>query len=203
MIMRLPQEKQSSWKVWSTVSSSVLLERGGGHFEHFQRYVVKASDSAVIKPPSSTQFWPTPEPNITFTPLLACIHWRKLKRFIGATLALLPEPSDDADTYGELLITLLRTRILPEIEGMREEDAAEIRSRTIRLVLEVLCISDSTGREYLLMHLCNWYQTEKLWRDSIEAALDDMVRSLQYILYAIRISSVYRFVNLTGQQCCE
>lgn len=58
---------------------------------------------------------------------------------------------------------------------MREEDAAEIRSRTIRLVLEVLCIGDSTGREYLLMHLCNWYQTEKLWRDSIEAALDDMV----------------------------
>ena len=124
----------------------------------------------------SFQFWPTPEPNVTFTPLLACIHWRKLKRFISATLALLSEPSDDADDYGELLITLLRTRILPEIEGIREEDAALIRSKTMHLVLEVLCIGDSHGREYLLMHLCNWYQSEKLWRESIELALDEMVR---------------------------
>ena len=119
-----------------------------------------------------------PEPNSRFTPLLACIHWRKLKRFIGAVLALLSGPfDDDAHAYGELLINLLRTRILSEIEGMREEDSAEIRSKTIQLVLEVLCIGDGTEREYLLMRLCNWYQSEKHWKESIEAALDEMVRA--------------------------
>ena len=64
---------------------------------------------------------------------------------------------------------------MSEIEGMRDEDSAEIRSKTIQLVLEVLCIGDGHEREYLVMHLCNWYQSEKRWRESIEAALDEMV----------------------------
>ena len=117
-----------------------------------------------------------PEPNSKFTSLLACMHWRKLKRFIGAILALLSEPLNDAHAYGELLINLLRTRILSEIEGMREEDSVEIRGKTVHLVLEVLCIGDGTEREYLLMHLCNWYQSEKHWKESIEGALDEIVR---------------------------
>lgn len=124
-----------------------------------------------------------PEPNSRFTPLLACVHWRKLKRFIGAILALLSEPLDDAHAYGELLITLLRTRILSEIEGMRDEDSAGIRTKTIQLVLEVLRIGDGSEREYLLMHLCNWYQSDKHWRESIESALDEMVGDLYLSIY--------------------
>ena len=74
------------------------------------------------------------------------------------------------------MIALLRSRILPEINGLREEDSAEIRGKTIRLVLELLSKGDSVGSEYLLMHLCNWYQTEKLWREGIESALSEIVR---------------------------
>lgn len=65
--------------------------------------------------------------------------------------------------------------MLPEIDGMREEDAAEIRSKTIHLVLQVLCTGDGTGKEYLLMHLCDWYQV-KLWKESIEVASNEMVK---------------------------
>ncbi|KIP07274.1 hypothetical protein PHLGIDRAFT_105851 [Phlebiopsis gigantea 11061_1 CR5-6] len=136
------------------------------------------------------EFWPTPEPNSTFTPLLACAHWRKLKRFIGAILALLSEPLDDAHANGELLINLLRTRILSEIECMRDEDSTEIRTKTIQLVLEVLSIGDGTEREYLIMRLCNWYQSEKRWRESIEAALDEMIRQSEWPAVARVIPSL-------------
>ena len=73
---------------------------------------------------------------------------------------------------------------------MREEEAVLIRTKTMHLVLEVLCIGDNDGREYLLMHLCNWYQAERPWRVCIEAALDEMVKSDQcYVPITINIST--------------
>lgn len=73
-----------------------------------------------------------------------------------------------------MVITLLRTRILPEIDGLRQEDAFEIRNKTIQLTLEVLCLADDEGQEYLLMRLCDWYQKDQTWKENIEAALGEI-----------------------------
>jgi hypothetical protein len=127
------------------------------------------------------QYWPEPEPNVTFSSLLACTHWRKLKRFMGAALALLSEPSTDTARYAELVIALFRSRILPEISGLREEDAPSIRGKAVQLVLELLSIRDSLSRDYLLMHLENWYQADRLWKESIESSLQDLVSSLRIL----------------------
>ncbi|GJE94860.1 hypothetical protein PsYK624_110360 [Phanerochaete sordida] len=124
--------------------------------------------------------WPAPEPNVRYTPLLACIHWRKLKRFLAASLFLLSEPSQDLGPHTEVLTTLLRTRILPEIDGLREEDAPEIRSKAVQLVLELLCLGGDETVEYLLMRICDWYQKDKSWKEGIEAALGEIIGQSQW-----------------------
>lgn len=129
------------------------------------------------------QLWPLPEPNLSLTPLQTCILWRKLKTFIGAALSLLADVTHDTDEYGDLMVSLLRTRILPEIAALQEEEAAEIRSRLIQVVLELLSIHDSEDREYLLMHFCDWYQQKGAWRDGVEAALTEIVGALQHLTY--------------------
>ncbi|EKM57985.1 uncharacterized protein PHACADRAFT_139496 [Phanerochaete carnosa HHB-10118-sp] len=126
-------------------------------------------------------YWPAPEPNVSFTPLLACIHWRKLKRFLSTSLFLLSEPSQDMGRYAEVMITLIRTRIMPEIDGLSEEDAPEIRSKAIQLVLELICLGADDGEEYLLMRLCDWYQKDKTWKGSIEAALEEIIAQSEWL----------------------
>lgn len=102
---------------------------------------------------------------------MACIHWRKLRIFIASTLSLLSASSESAELDGEVIIRLFRSRILPEVEAMRRDDAAEIRTQTVRLVLELLCVQESDEREYVLMHFCDWYQNKKDWRESIHTTL--------------------------------
>ena len=133
--------------------------------------------NSISQPRDSTfvQHWPVPGPNVSFTPLLACVHWRKLKRFIGAALALLSEPFADVEKYGQLLSSLLHSRILPEVSALKEEDALEIRAGTVQLVLHLLSFRDNPGEDSLVQQLGNWYQRDKHWKECIETALQDIV----------------------------
>ncbi|THH32609.1 hypothetical protein EUX98_g1559 [Antrodiella citrinella] len=135
------------------------------------------------------EHWPTPEPSLTLTTLLACIHWRKLKTFISATLSLLSASSENAEMDGETIIRLFRSRILPEVEAMRTDDAAEIQTQIIRLVFELLCVQNSDEREYVLMHFCDWYQNKKDWKESIHSTLAQFIKSAEWpkILHMIPI----------------
>ncbi|TCD63487.1 hypothetical protein EIP91_005346 [Steccherinum ochraceum] len=126
------------------------------------------------------EYWPTPEPSLSLTPLLACIYWRKLKTFISSTLFLLSASSENASADGEVIIRLFRSRILPEVEAMRTDDAAEIQTQIARLVLELLCVRESDEREYVLMHFCDWYQNKKDWRESIHIMLAQFVKSAEW-----------------------
>ncbi|KAH8084333.1 hypothetical protein BXZ70DRAFT_1046150, partial [Cristinia sonorae] len=133
-------------------------------------------------------YWPTPEPSLSLSPLLTCIHWRKLKTFISSVLTLLSSSlSDMAESDGEVIIRIFRSRILKEVEAMRTDDAAEIQAQTARLVLELLCIHESSEREYILMHFCDWYQHRKEWRESIHTMLGQFIRSAEWpkILHVI------------------
>lgn len=58
---------------------------------------------------------------------------------------------------------------------MRTDDAAEIQSNVVRLVLEMLCVKESDERDYVLMHFCDWYQNKNNWKESIEATFSKLV----------------------------
>ena len=118
------------------------------------------------------------------SPLLTAMTWRKLKTFVNSTVSLLlswtglPRRAvEDAD----VIIHLLRTRILPEVEAMRDDAFAvvsEIQSSIIRLVLELLCVRGSSGREYVMLYFCHWLQEGGKWRQSVENSLKEFVRTL-------------------------
>lgn len=121
-------------------------------------------------------YWPVPEPHLTLTPLLVCIHWHKLKIFLSSALVLLSSNAEDGDESDDLVVVeVFRSRILPELEAMRTDVAADIQSSVVRLVLELLCIRQSDQREYLLMHFCDWYQNKPDWKASIEKTLSQLV----------------------------
>lgn len=119
-----------------------------------------------------------PEPQLSLTPLLACIHWRKLKIFLTATLALLSMNSEYGDESDDLVIAdLFRSRILPEVEAMRSDVAADIQCSVVRLVMELLCVRQGSQKEYFLMHLYDWYMNKPDWKSSIENTFSQLVRA--------------------------
>ena len=107
--------------------------------------------------------------------------WRKLKTFMSSTISLLfSNPVDhskmiiDADT----IIHLLRTRILPEVEAMQEDAFAtvrEVQSGVIRLVLELLCVRGTNGRDWMMLYFSHWLQEGGRWRKSVEDSLQEFV----------------------------
>ncbi len=58
---------------------------------------------------------------------------------------------------------------------MRTDDAAEIQTSVVRLMLEMLCVKESDERDYVLMHFCDWYQNKENWKESIETSFSRLV----------------------------
>ncbi|KAI0077367.1 hypothetical protein K474DRAFT_1751763 [Panus rudis PR-1116 ss-1] len=126
------------------------------------------------------EYWPIPEPQLSLTPLLVCIYWQKLKIFVHSALDLLSPASGESEYHDEddqIIVQLFRSRILPEVEAMRTDDAAAIQRCVVRLMLELLCVHQTEEREYLLMHICDWYQNKPDWKKSIEASLAEIVKA--------------------------
>ncbi|KAK7685921.1 hypothetical protein QCA50_010730 [Cerrena zonata] len=129
------------------------------------------------------QYWPVPESQLSLTPLLACIHWRKLKTFLSATLTLLSLNSDDGEESDDfIIINIFRSRIIPEVEAMRTDVAADIQCNVVRLVMEILCIRQGNHKEYFLMHLCDWYQNKPDWKSSIENTFSQLIEEAEWPL---------------------
>ena len=103
------------------------------------------------------------------------MHWRKLKAFTSSAITLLAQPSEDSYLDAEMVVNLLRTRIVAEVRLMCTEEAAEIRRHVVRLFLGLLSVEGSSGREYALTHLCKWYQHHAEWKDSIEETFQELV----------------------------
>ena len=112
--------------------------------------------------------------------------WRKLKTFVNASVSLLLNAASDPRKVvfdADMIIRLLRTRILPEVEAMQDDAFAvigEIQSSVIRLTLELLCVRGSSGREYVMSHFCHWVQGGGNWRESVERSLKEFVSSISF-----------------------
>ncbi|KAI0631245.1 hypothetical protein C8Q77DRAFT_1062302 [Trametes polyzona] len=129
-------------------------------------------------------YWVSLSPATTkLTPLLTTMNWRKLTSFINASVSLLSSALPNARAAVEdadVIIHLLRTRILPEVEAMQDDTFAavgEIRSSIVRLVLELLCVRGSADREYLMVYFCHWLQEGAAWKNSVEKSLQDFTAS--------------------------
>ena len=130
--------------------------------------------------------------------------WRKLKTFVNSSVSLLLNPSldsrqtiDDAD----VIIHLLRTRILPEVDAMQDDAFAvvgEIQSSIVRLVLELLCVRGSTQREWVMLYLSHWVQEGGKWRESVERSLQEYVCDV-YLLFAGFASDRFTGICQIGQ----
>ena len=107
--------------------------------------------------------------------------WRKLKTFVNSTISLLLSSSIDPGWIvrdADVITHLLRTRILPEVEAMREdafETVGEIQSSIIRLVLELLRVGETSNREWMLLYFSHWLQEGGNWRQSVENPLREFV----------------------------
>ena len=81
----------------------------------------------------------------------------------------------------DMIIHLLRTRILPEVQAMQDDAFAvvsEIQSSVIRLTLELLCVRGSSNREYVMSDFSHWVLDGGMWRESVERSLQDYVSNV-------------------------
>ncbi|OSC98071.1 hypothetical protein PYCCODRAFT_1375895 [Trametes coccinea BRFM310] len=132
------------------------------------------------------EYWSSLGSSMALTPLLTTMTWRKLKSFINASITLLSSALSHARTAVEdadVIIHLLRTRILPEVEAMQDDTfgvVSEIRSSVVRLVLELLCVRGSADREYLMVYFCHWFQDGGPWKQSVDKSLQDFLANTDW-----------------------
>ncbi|OBZ67524.1 hypothetical protein A0H81_12594 [Grifola frondosa] len=130
------------------------------------------------------EYWTLPEPAMKQTPLLSCMNWRKLKTFISSAIALLSSSLADAQTLimdCDAIVGVLRSRVLPEVEAMQNDDfAAEIQNRVVRLTLELLCIRGSSEREYVMRQFCRWFRDDMRWKLSIEKTIQEFIAEIEW-----------------------
>ena len=77
-----------------------------------------------------------------------------------------------------VIIHLLRTRIIPEIDAMRDdafEVVGEIQSSGIRLIFELLRVRGSTDSEYMVLYISHWIQEGGNWGRSVQKSLREFV----------------------------
>ncbi|TFK92378.1 hypothetical protein K466DRAFT_480806 [Polyporus arcularius HHB13444] len=127
------------------------------------------------------EYWSSSDSTTMLSPLLTTMTWRKLKTFVNSTVSLLLSCTGDprrAVEDADVIIHLLRTRILPEVEAMRDDAFAvvgEIQSVIIRLALELLCVRGSREREYVILYFSHWVQEGGKWRQSVENSLKELI----------------------------
>ena len=87
----------------------------------------------------------------------------------------------DLDQDGDIISRIIRTRVLPELETIREEDAGKIRREVVYLSLELL--SKQTGeQDYIFSQLRIWLQDESNWKADVEISLQNVVCCAVYHL---------------------
>ena len=125
--------------------------------------------------------WSSSDSSILLSPLPSTMTWRKLRTFVSSSVSLLLAGSlEPGRTVGdaEVVIHLLRTRIVPEVEAMRDDAFAtvgELQSSIIRLVLELLCVRGTRDRDWVMLYFSHWLQEGGKWWESVERSLQEFV----------------------------
>ncbi|KDQ15355.1 hypothetical protein BOTBODRAFT_131132 [Botryobasidium botryosum FD-172 SS1] len=135
------------------------------------------------------EHWPLPtaDTTIKFTSLVAAIHKRKLTMFTNAALELLQPLGTRAAAListrqdAAIVLRILTTRVLPEIQLLGQDNIGELRGLVIRLGLELLDADASRTRDGAAAVLDSWWMDddEDGWRKSLEDQLKIIIERSQ------------------------
>lgn len=121
---------------------------------------------------------------LSFTPLLTFINRHKLTLFISAALELLRPSHAQEGAFSTrqdaaIILRLLSTRVIPEIQRLDQEGARELKGLVVRLDLELLGADANRTREGAAAILDTWWMDdgEGGWREVLETQLKNIVSS--------------------------
>jgi len=130
------------------------------------------------------EFWPVIQSTATLTSLLSCIHSHKLKSFANSASALLfsSTKAESADKLADVTVVcrIFRTRMLKEMEVIRENDVTDTRRSMLRLCLDLTCIRGYVEREFLTTQILLWIQDSTSWKASVEETIRDLIANAEW-----------------------
>ncbi|CCL98233.1 uncharacterized protein FIBRA_00227 [Fibroporia radiculosa] len=129
------------------------------------------------------EFWPAIEVSAIPTPLVTCIHLYKLKCFIeSASVLLFLSPMDSATQLSDAsaISRILFSRVLPEIDFIRDGDISDTRQSVVRLAIDLLSVRGYSERDSVLALLSRLAQDSMDWKSQFEDAVKDLVANAEW-----------------------
>jgi hypothetical protein len=83
----------------------------------------------------------------------------------------------------ELIVRLLQTRVIPEVQGIGENNASETRGNIIKIMLELICMENTKElTQWAISLICHWYREVAEWKSNFEKTLQHSVRALAWLI---------------------
>lgn len=98
----------------------------------------------------------------------------------------------------EVALRILRTRMVPETEGIQGPGAAEARGYIIRIVLQLLSVDDAKDiSNWATSTVYRWYREGGEWKASFEKRVQLLVRDF-FFLVIVPLNRGSRFSKMNG-----
>lgn len=94
---------------------------------------------------------------------------------VPAIRSVLLLPDYDPNEDGDIVVTIFRAHLLPEVAQLRDEASVEIRGEIVRLALDLICKQDGDLKDYMVTQFCSWFKQSREWKESVEATFEDIV----------------------------
>lgn len=127
------------------------------------------------------EFWPVPENVQSLTPLLGCIQSHKVEFFVNAATTLLfsPAAAGASTQVADVAVInrVFHTRVLPEIQSIRDRDTRHARHGVIRFALALAFAPGNTDKAKTFGQIVAWLKDSQGWKVSVEETINDTVSS--------------------------
>jgi len=91
----------------------------------------------------------------------------------------------------ETIIRIFQSRVVPEVEAIHGQGAAQTKANAIRIILWLFNMDGSRESQVWGTTLfCNWYQVRE-WKSNFENALKEFVRNF----FALHVAEVDVFLD--------
>ena len=109
-------------------------------------------------------------------PWSTLLHIEKLSSLSRAIANYLSSNETPPDNDIRLLLQLLQTRILPEVDIIHKEKTTEIKQYIAKIALHVLVFDWLNGQDqWAIPAIQQWYQGSSDWKDAFQSVLRELV----------------------------